>query len=515
MTHPAPDPASGTATPSLRRRVTLTVLGLFALLLVVVGVAVDVALGAQLRRELDTRLVDRAARAVSFTAAGATPQELPDLLGGRDIRIRVTTSDGSSYGDRGLAPRIAATGPTRSASPKPAARPAPPIGGPAARGPAGGPGPGPPPPPPPDPPERSSMTLTQALPDGSQVLLVADTTQIIDVRDNLRLIMAVAGVVILGLAALLLLGAIGRALSPLDRLTGLAQRITSGDRGRRLRPDRAGTELGRAAAAFDGMLDALEATEHRAQQAAEQARRAEAQTRRFLSDAAHELRTPLAGIQAVAEQLAQHPDGADGLRLARRTDLLMRETTRIARLVTDMLDMARIDSGLTLQQATVDLGGLLDTEADRARMLSPTLHIHRTGLASVPIRADPVRVSQILSNLANNARRHTPPGGIITLHLDTTPSAGEHIVAEQARVTITDTGPGIPDTERERIFERLVRLSQARDRDSGGAGLGLAIARGLAHAHNGTLTCLPSAHGAVFQLTMPAASPSFPGVIDG
>jgi two-component system, OmpR family, sensor kinase len=334
------------------------------------------------------------------------------------------------------------------------------------------------------------------------VILVADTTPITDLRRELRVVMLIAGAATLILAALLLSVAVRGALRPLDRLTAMAGRITSGDRGRRLRPNRANTELGRAASAFDGVLDALEATEIRAQTAARdaqiaaaQARRAESETRQFLSDAAHELRTPLAGIQAVAEQLAASRTADADPRQRRRATLLMRETTRTARLVNDMLDIARIDSGMRLLIDTVDLGQLLDAELDRARMLAPQLTLRRAGQALLPLPADPVRISQILSNLLDNARRHTPPGGTITATLAT--------IANQAQLTITDTGTGVPDHERERIFHRLVRLSDARDRDTGGAGLGLPIARGLARAHHGDLTCMPAQHGAVFQLTLP------------
>src|SRR5207248_2693213 len=110
--------------------------------------------------------------------------------------------------------------------------------------------------------------------------------------------------------------------------------------------------------------------------------------------------------------------------------LLMRETARTARLVNDMLDIARIDSGLPLRLEDVDLGHLLDAELDRARILTPHLTLYRTGPATLPLRADPVRISQILSDLLDNARRHTPPGGTVTATL--TP------VADQVELTITD-----------------------------------------------------------------------------
>src|SRR5437764_880208 len=149
----------------------------------------------------------------------------------------------------------------------------------------------------------TATELVHPLPDGGRVILVADTTQTTQVTRQLRQLMIGAGAATLLVAALLLIAVSRVALRPLDRLTALATNIATGHRGRRLRPQRTDTELGRAAAAFDGMLDALEASERRAQQAAAAAERAEAATRRFLVDAAHELRTPIAGVQVAAEQL--------------------------------------------------------------------------------------------------------------------------------------------------------------------------------------------------------------------
>ncbi|WP_142394950.1 sensor histidine kinase, partial [Mycobacterium avium] len=107
-------------------------------------------------------------------------------------------------------------------------------------------------------------------------------------------------------------------------------------------------------------------------------------------------------------------------------------------------------------------------------------------------------LSQIVSNLLDNARRYTPAGGAIEIDLRAGDGAAE--------ITVTDTGPGIPDDEREHIFDRLVRLDAGRARDHGGAGLGLAIARALARAHGGDLVCLPHRGGARFRLTLPRAT---------
>ncbi len=481
------DPA--TPTPSLQRRVTLVVVALLALLLVVLGVTIDVSLGVLTRRNLHDRLLAATSRADALAAAHTSPDLLAAELNGGGVRALLVTADGATYGDRGISPDTAA-GP--GAPPPPYPPPVPP-------GPPFLP-PGPPPPPrPPPPPDATATVVVHPLPDGARVVLVADTTQTTQVTRQLRQLMIGAGVVTLLIAALLLVAVSRAALRPLDRLTALANGITTGDRGRRLHPDRTDTELGRAASAFDGMLDALETSERRAQQAADTAQRAETATRRFLVDAAHELRTPIAGIQVAAEQLAssasqrQDDDAARGQ--YRRASLLLSDARRAGRLVSDMLDLSRIDAGLPLDLHDVDLAAVADAEADRAAMLAPQVTISRTGLTALNVKADPTRLAQIMSNLLDNARRYTPPGGAITVELRTHDDAAE--------VTVTDTGPGIPDDERDRIFERLVRLDAGRARDHGGAGLGLAIARALARAHGGELACLPHQGGAQFRLSMP------------
>ncbi|KZS78383.1 two-component sensor histidine kinase [Mycobacterium kansasii] len=481
-TGPAVDPA--TPTPSLQRRVVLLVVALLAGLLVVLGVTVDVTLGLQARRNLHDRLMAATSRADALVAAHTSPELLAAQLNGGSVRALLVTADGSAYGDRSISPATTA--------------------GPVVQAPPGYPPPLPPGPHPPPglPPDTTATAVVHPLPDGSRLILVADTTQTTQVTRQLRQLMIAAGLGTLAVAALLLVVVSRTALRPLDRLAALAQDITTGDRGRRLRPDRTDTELGRAASAFDGMLDALEASELRARQAADSAQRAESATRQFLVDAAHELRTPIAGIQAAAEQLAttasRHEADAVARGQYRRASLLLSDARRAGRLVADMLDLSRIDAGLSLDVHDADLGAIVDAEVHRAAMLAPNLTVSRTGLGSLAIAADPTGVAQILSNLLDNARRYTPAGGSITVGL----SAGGGV----AEVTVTDTGPGIPDDERYRIFERLVRLDAGRARDHGGAGLGLPIARALARAHGGDLVCLRHDGGAQFRLTLPAVA---------
>jgi signal transduction histidine kinase len=462
------DPA--TPTPSLQRRVTVVVVGLLAVLLVALGVVINASLDALANRNLHDRLAVATARADALASARISPEELADQLNGGVVRALVVTADGTSYGDPAIEPDTAA--------------------GPLAL-------------PPPLEPEDTATVVVHPLATGGRVILVADTTETLETIRQLRHLMIAAGLATLVVAAVLLVAASRAALRPLERLTALARGITTGDRGRRLRPDRASTELGRAASAFDDMLDELEDSEQRAQRAAQRAQRAEVATRRFLADAAHELRTPIAGIQAAAEQVASNvnQDETDpaARRQYRRATLLLTDARRATRLVTDMLELSYIDAGLPMEFKATDLAALVNAEVDRATMLAPQLVVDHSVPATLTVWADPTRVAQILSNLLDNARRYTPAGGRISVETHRRDNA-------LAEVTVTDTGPGIPAEDRERIFERLVRLDSARARDHGGVGLGLPIARALARAHGGDLICVPNGGGAQLRLSLPLYS---------
>lgn len=472
-----------TATPSLRRRLTVMALGLLALLMLTMGLVINATLTAMANRSLHERLSIATQRADFLVALGISADQLAEQLNGGVVSALVVTADGASFGDPAIEPD-ATTG-SRF-------------------------------PPPPLEPDDTATVLVHPLANGGRVILVADTTEVVETMRRLQRLMIEAGLGTLLVAAILLAGVSRAMLAPLDRLTDLARDITTGDRGRRLRPDRPKTELGRAASAFDDMLDELEDSEKRAQRAADAAQRAEAAVRRFLADAAHELRTPIAGIQAAAEQIAGNvgqdvgqggQDAVDPevLRQHRRATMLLTEARRATRLVTDMLDLSYIDAGLPLERKDIDLIGIVDTQLERAALLAPQLNLGRTGLDALAVRADPTRLAQILSNLLDNSRRYTPPGGHITVDV--------RRVGGAADVTVTDTGIGIRAEDTERIFDRLVRLDSARGRDHGGAGLGLPIARALADAHGGRLTCVPHDGGACFRLVIPltAQEPSGAG----
>jgi two-component system OmpR family sensor kinase len=467
VTVPAVGP-DGLRTRSLRTRVTVVVLVFVAAMLLVLGVATDLALQARLEGELRQRLADRATFA-SVLVGQVSSSELVDRLEGDGVSVSLRTSDGA----------VVAKGPLRpdgNPAPVPPAPPAPKKRGKAA----------------PAPPVTKSGEILQVsttLSDGSAITLLADAGDVRRTLDQVRTTLLVAGVALLVLAALTLGPVIGRALRPLDQMTATARSITAGDRGRRLRPDQPDTELGRTATAFDAMLDEVEGAETSAVAA-------EHRLRTFLSDAAHELRTPLTGVQAAAERLLR----GDGDRASTEelSVTVIREARRAGRLVDDMLTMARIDSGLELDRAPHDLRPLAERVAATAELRHPGSSITVAGAPDLLAPVDPDRLVQVLTNLVENALAAAGPAATVQLRLGST--------GDRAVVDVRDDGPGIPEADRDRVFERLVRLDPARSSPTG-SGLGLPIARGIAEAHGGSLALVTDAQdtgpGAHFRLELP------------
>jgi signal transduction histidine kinase len=334
---------------------------------------------------------------------------------------------------------------------------------------------------------NSIVVLDQVLPDGTRVSLSASNAAIEgDVRQLLTIEILV-GLAALLLAALLIRRVTGAALKPLATVSSTAARIAGGETSERLRPDRSDTELGSMAAAFDDMVDALDA-------AVRKARDSEATMRLFLADASHELRTPIAALQASAETLLREQPGRprrDALEAA-----LARDAARLGRLVDDLLSLARLDASAPAQSATVDLSALAEAAIADAngRTLGGDLSLEASGAAAV--EADPDAISRIIRNLLENAVAAAGPAGHVRVRVAN--DAGE------ARLSVEDDGPGVPVAERERVFDRFVRLAPG---GPAGSGLGLAIARRIARQHRGDLTCDAVERGARFTLRLPLAGP--------
>jgi PAS domain S-box-containing protein len=237
------------------------------------------------------------------------------------------------------------------------------------------------------------------------------------------------------------------------------------------------TEERRMASQLDSSLVALAA-------AAEEARDSEARTRRFLDDAAHQLRSPITSIRACAETLSLDITPAQRERLL---GAVCRESERAGRLMSGLLRMARLGHEEALELQPTDVVALCEQEAERARLESPNLAVtaHVEGPAFGPVLLAADVVSEILANLVDNARRHARS------RIDISAQAGDHVV----QLRVVDDGPGVPEGQTESVFERFVSLD-----NQGGSGLGLAIARELARAHGGDLTYEQGA----FVLRLPA-----------
>ena len=222
----------------------------------------------------------------------------------------------------------------------------------------------------------------------------------------------------------------------------------------------------------------------------------EAQRRSMTSDIAHELRTPLAVQQANLEALQ---DGVYPLTVATLTPVV-EQNRLLTRLVDDLRTLALADSGeLSLNRRPIDLPELSSQVVLRfeAAMAHTGIQVRQIAEAGIPlVMADPERIEQILHNLLQNAQRYTPSNAVVDVKL--------FLDSNMAVVQVSDHGPGIQETELERIFERFHRIEKGRDRIKGGTGLGLAIARKLAEAHGGSLDAANRPEGgAVFSLRLP------------
>jgi signal transduction histidine kinase len=300
---------------------------------------------------------------------------------------------------------------------------------------------------------------------------------------------------VLGLAALAGGLVIKLTLRPLDHMSEVAGSINAGNLSRRLRPNKAWTELGKLATALDAMLDSLSASINSERHARERAASSEQRMRDFLSDASHELRTPIAALQWNAEALLLH--GGERKRREELAFEIAKQAQRSSRLVDDLLQVARLDQGLNLEKRYFDLAKLAKEEMQGLAEREPQLDLRFSCEGDCMLEADPGRIRQVIANLIDNSRKALAGKGAIALTLRRRLSLIE--------LELTDTGPGVAAADCERVFERFVRLNGSSvDTDSiPGSGLGLAIARGIAEAHGGKLVCVPNDRGARFVLTVP------------
>jgi signal transduction histidine kinase len=272
---------------------------------------------------------------------------------------------------------------------------------------------------------------------------------------------------------------VGRSLRPVEAIRRKVAAITAHDLHTRVPVPEAHDEVAALAETMNDMLDRLEV--------------AATSQRRFVADASHELRSPLATIRAGLDTLP----GAPADTASHHIRLMRGQTERLDRLVSDLLLLARVDEhGLSPHDDDVDLDDLVWAERDRLAAQHPDLTV-RTQISPARVTGDVHHLARAVRNLTDNAARHAHRE--VTLRVWTDKHSGH--------IDVGDDGPGIPAADRDRIFERFVRLDDSRSRTDGGTGLGLPITREIVDAHGGSITILPPRRegGTTIRTTIPLA----------
>lgn len=297
-------------------------------------------------------------------------------------------------------------------------------------------------------------------PSGPLTVLVGGDREPVEATvRTVGVLLAVSGPLIVALVAWATYLLVGRALRPVEQIRARVDAISTEQLDERVPVPPTGDEIAHLAQTMNQMLARLQAG-HTAQ-------------RRFISDASHELRSPLSALTAALDMVHTHPDLLD---IELVDESLIPETHRMRELVDDLLLLARADEHrLSVGTDSVDLDEILAAEKTRLRG-NPTLTV-RSRIGAVRVTGDTGQISRLVRNLVDNAVRHAHSA--VELECER--------VGDLAVIRVADDGPGIPVDQRERVFTRFVRLDAARSRDAGGSGLGLAIVAEIVAAHRGTV----------------------------
>ena len=271
---------------------------------------------------------------------------------------------------------------------------------------------------------------------------------------------------------------VGRALRPVEAIRAQVAEITANELDRRVPVPSTQDELERLARTMNAMLVRLEEAHER--------------QRRFVGDAAHELRSPLAAMLTRIEVGLAHPAETDWVELGRQVH---QQGGRLSRLADELLVLVRADREVA-DLEWVDLEELVLTEVEAVRARG-RVDVTLSPFSAIRIRGRPYDIRAVVRNLLDNAERHARRSVVVGLGT----AGGE------AELVVSDDGDGIPEPDRERVFERFLRLQHARDRDSGGAGLGLAIVRDVAAGHGGRAWVADTTRGARLHVRFPLTPP--------
>jgi len=271
------------------------------------------------------------------------------------------------------------------------------------------------------------------------------------------------------------------ALRPVNRIARTAESVTARRLSERIPDENADEEFRRLIALINGMLERLE--------------RSFQQATRFSADAAHELKTPLAILQAQVERSMQR--ATDGSPEQRECAEQLDEVQRLKSILRKLLLLSQADSGaLPLSSARINLSELVRAAADDIEMLAPNRSVTVNAPPELPVRGDSDLLNQVIENLISNAIKFGDEGGVIDIKVEEREA--------RAVLTVANSGRTIPLQDFERIFERFYRVDPSRSRETEGAGLGLSLAREIARAHGGDLTLEQSdANLTRFALTLP------------
>ena len=443
---------------SVRFRTTVGAALALAALFIAAGVAVNWLVGRQIQDSFDATLLEQARDRATLLANGAPPESLMTVVG-HEVIVVALSPDGGVLAAKG------------TSQPDRLAQLAPGVGDLRVQiveeGEEGE-----------DELHRETLRVAVAeAPDGSRIVVGNEGESARDTQSQVR------NILLAGVPIVTLLGAIvawfvtGRALRPVGVMqTDLDDVVHAGD-GRRVRQPGSGDEIDELAITINDVLDRLDAQS--------------LARRRFVADASHELKSPLANARVLLDTATD-----DELIDATATrQAVGRELDRLQALVEDLLYLARVDETAAHNPEQLDLDDIVFDEAERVAARSPKA-IDASGVEPATVFADPREVARAIRNLVENAERFAVERVAIAIER----------TERDARVLIDDDGPGIPADERDRVFERFARLATDRARSDGGTGLGLAIVASIAERNDGSVTVSDSPlGGARFEVRFPAA----------
>ncbi|MFK0041222.1 ATP-binding protein [Paenarthrobacter sp. NPDC090517] len=312
------------------------------------------------------------------------------------------------------------------------------------------------------------------------VIIGLPLTPVDKVMEHAVLVVVGVGLLTLVLAFFIATWTVARSFRPLAKVEKTAAAIAAGDLSRRVEVDNPHTEVGRLGGSLNAMLAHIEASF--AARAASEGR-----MRRFAADASHELRTPLVTIRGFSE-LYRHGALATKEDVAMAMGRIESEAKRMGSMVEDLLMLARLDEQRPLQLKPVDLqllahDAVVDTKASCGDRSITLTGLDGAAPTAAPVQGDEAKLRQVIGNLVGNALRYTPEGSPIELAVGVrnTPTGSVSVIE------IRDHGPGIPESETNKIFERFYRADTSRTRETGGSGLGLAIVAAIVSSHGGTV----------------------------